>query len=81
MIKNDVIAAEPNVPKQCCNSNQKFFMYSFLVGFPSHRNMINTRGSIYMEGKENGYDARSYLTKETKSKLLPSPMNNVHITS
>jgi hypothetical protein len=55
MIKNDVIATKPNESKYCCNSNQKFlFMCNSFIGLPSLRDMISTKGSTYVEGKENG---------------------------
>jgi hypothetical protein len=32
----------------------KIFLCVFFVRFSTFHNMINTRGSVYMEGKENG---------------------------
>jgi hypothetical protein len=55
VIKDDVIAVEPNGPKHYYNSNQNFlFICNSFVGFPSPRNMIKKIGSAYIKSKENG---------------------------
>jgi hypothetical protein len=71
MIKNDAIAAKPNESKYCCNSNQKFlFMCNSFIGLPSLHDMINTKGSTYVEGKVNGF---SYISsKVTIKDKVPS---------